>query len=354
MSPLGSPPATPLSVGLVGASGFTGAELLRLLAVHPGFSLEVATGDTQVGRRVADLHPGLGGAYPDLVFAPVDLDQLAAVDVVFACLPHGASQEILSQLVDAGPHLIDLGADFRLNDPGLYDEWYDAAHTRPDLLDRFAYGLPELFGEELAAKRHVAVPGCYPTAAALGLVPLLQAGQIEPTGIIVDAASGLSGAGRAPKENTTFCAADENFSAYGLLNHRHTPEIEQSIGLAAGKAASVLFTPHLAPMSRGILSTSYATPVGSPTTDEALDILAKTYADHPFVVVRDDPPGTKDTLGSNAAHVTARVDPRTGHAVVICAIDNLGKGASGQALQCANLLVGFPETAGLATVGVTP
>ena len=354
MSPLGSPPATRLSVGLVGASGFTGAELLRLLAVHPGFSLEVATGDTQVGRRVADLHPALGGAYPDLVFAPVDLDQLADVEVVFACLPHGASQEILSHLVDRGPHLIDLGADFRLNDPSLYDDWYGAAHTCPDLLDRFAYGLPELFGGELATKRHVAVPGCYPTAAVLGLVPLVQAGQIEPTGIIVDAASGLSGAGRAPKENTTFCAADENFSAYGLLNHRHTPEIEQSIGLVAGGAASVLFTPHLAPMSRGILSTSYATPVGSPTTDEVLDTLAKSYADHPFVVVRDDPPGTKDTLGSNAAHVTARVDPRTGHAVVICAIDNLGKGASGQALQCANLLVGFPETAGLATVGVTP
>ncbi len=314
----------------------------------------MATGDTQVGRRVADLHPALGGAYPDLAFAAVDIDQLADLDVVFACLPHGASQEILAQLVDRGPHLIDLGADFRLDEPGLYDDWYGEAHTRPDLLDRFGYGLPELFAEELAARHHVAVPGCYPTAAVLGLVPLVRAGQIEPTGIIVDAASGLSGAGRAPRENTTFCAADENYSAYGLLTHRHTPEIEQSIGRAAGRAASVLFTPHLAPMSRGILATSYATPIGSPTTDEVLDTLAKTYADHPFIVVRDDPPGTKDTLGSNAAHVTARVDPRTGHAVVICAIDNLGKGASGQALQCANLLMNYPETAGLATVGVTP
>ena len=354
MSPLGSPPVTPATVGLIGASGFTGAELLRLLAVHPGFSLEVATGDTQVDRRVADLHPALGGAYPDLVFAPVDLDQLASLDVVFACLPHGASQQILAQLVDRGPHLIDLGADFRLGEPGLYDDWYGETHTRPDLLDRFAYGLPELFADELTTRRHVAVPGCYPTAAALGLVPLVRTGKIAPTGIIVDAASGLSGAGRAPKENTTFCAADENYSAYGLLTHRHTPEIEQSIGRAAGAAASVLFTPHLAPMSRGILSTAYAAPIGTPTTDEVLDTLAKTYADHPFVVVRDDPPGTKDTLGSNAAHLTARVDPRTGHGVVICAIDNLGKGASGQALQCANLLMGYPETAGLATVGVTP
>ena len=354
MSPLESSPLAPLTVGLLGASGFTGAELLRLLAVHPGFSLEVATGDTQVGRRVAELHPGLSGAYPDLIFAPVDIDRLAGLDVVFACLPHGASQEILAQLVDRGPHLIDLGADFRLNDPGLYDEWYGATHTRPDLLDRFAYGLPELFADELSDRQHVAVPGCYPTAATLGLMPLVAAGQIEPTGIIVDAASGLSGAGRSPKENTTFCAADENFSAYGLLTHRHTPEIEQSVGLAAGGTASVLFTPHLAPMSRGILSTSYATPVDSVTTDELLDSLAKTYSDRPFVVVRDDPPGTKDTLGSNAAHVTARVDPRTGHAIVICAIDNLGKGASGQALQCANLLAGFPETVGLSTVGVTP
>ncbi len=353
-TPTDRSPAAPARVGILGASGFTGAELLRLLAGHPYLSLEVATGESQVGRPVAAVHPGLAGAYPDLTFASVDIEDLATMDVLFACLPHGASQEILARMIDRGPRLIDLGADFRLDRPELYDEWYGQPHHHPELIDRFAYGLPELFGAELTARPHVAVPGCYPTAAAIGLAPLAGAGQIRPTGIVVDAASGLSGAGRAPKENTTFCAADENFSAYGLLTHRHTPEMEQSIARAAGAPASVLFTPHLAPMSRGILATSYAAPVGSPTTDDLLATLREAYDGAPFVVVRDDPPGTKDTLGSNAAHVTARVDERTGYCLVICAIDNLGKGASGQALQCANLALGLPETAGLATVGVTP
>jgi N-acetyl-gamma-glutamyl-phosphate reductase len=244
--------------------------------------------------------------------------------------------------------IVDLAADFRLGDASLYPQWYGEAHTAPELLPDFAYGLPELFREQIVAADHVAAPGCYPTAAVLALAPLVQSGSIAVDGIIVDAASGVSGAGRPAKPTTTFCTVDEDFTAYGLLDHRHTPEIEQALG------ASVLFTPHLAPMNRGILATCYARPTGPTSTDALLACLREAYADEPFVVVTDGSPSTKATLGSNCAHVTARFDERTGWAIGIAAIDNLTKGASGAAVQCANLLLGLPETTGLPLVGVYP
>lgn len=336
------------SVGIVGASGFTGAELLRLIAQHPEFELSVATGDTQAGTNVADLYPSLRGAYPDLTFSPYEASQLGGLDLVFAGLPHRTAQKIVSELIDTVDHVLDLSADFRLDDPAVYEQWYDTPHEHPDLLGRFSYGLPELFRDDIKAKAHVAVPGCYPTTASLALVPLLAAGLIENTGIIVDAASGVSGAGRAPKANTTFCAVDEDFAAYGLLNHRHTPEIEQVTG------AQVLFTPHLAPMNRGILATCYARPTAPTSTEALLDAMHEAYADEPFVVVSEASPSTKATLGSNAAHVTARYDERTNTVLAISALDNLVKGASGQAIQCANILVGLPEDTGLTIAGVYP
>jgi N-acetyl-gamma-glutamyl-phosphate reductase len=335
-------------IGIIGASGFTGAELLRLCAAHPDLEIGFATGDTQAGTPVADLYPGLAAAAVPERYVAWEPALLDGVDLVFCGLPHGASQALMGTLVDGVDHVVDLGADFRLSDPALYPQWYGAEHTCPDLLERFAYGLPELFREEVTAARHVAVPGCYPTAAALALAPMVRAGLVEAKGIIVDAASGVSGAGRLPRENTTFCAVDENFAAYGLLSHRHTPEIEQVLG------ASVLFTPHLAPMNRGILATCYARPSSRLDTDGALAYLADWYGREPFVVVSDRPPSTKATLGANTAHLTARVDERTGHLIVLAAIDNLVKGASGQAVQCANLLLGLPETTGLPTTGVTP
>ena len=339
-----------LSVGIVGASGFTGAELLRLLAQHPTMRVEVVTGDTQAGNAVADLYPSLAAVYGDLSYVRYEDAELEKLDIVFAGLPHRASQEIVADLVDHVDHVIDLSADFRLKDPTVYEKWYDTPHVVPELVERFAYGLPELFGEELVAKKHVAVPGCYPTTATLALAPLLRTGLISDTGIIVDAASGVSGAGRAPKPNTTFCAVDEDFSAYGLLNHRHTPEIEQNLG------ATVLFTPHLAPMNRGILATCYSRPTdpASISTAELMDALDATYGDEPFVIVSDRSPSTKATLGSNAAHVTARYDERTQTVVTICALDNLVKGASGQAIQCANIVAGLDQTLGLPLVGMTP
>ena len=335
-------------VGIIGASGYTGAELLRLIATHPDLEIVLATGDTQAGTAVGDLYPSLRAAHPDLVLTPYDAAACAGLDLVLLGLPHGASQAIVPELVGKVGHLVDLAADFRLTDPGLYPTWYGEAHTAPELLGDFAYGLPELFRDEILAATHVAVPGCYPTAAGLALAPLVRAGAVVPEGIVVDAASGVSGAGRPPKPTTTFCTVDEDFTAYGLLDHRHTPEIEQITG------ATVLFTPHLAPMNRGILATCYARPTGPTSTDALLAVLAEAYAGEPFVVVDESSPSTKATLGSNVAHLTARFDERTGWVVAIAAIDNLTKGASGQAVQCANLLLGLPETTALPTVGVYP
>ena len=335
-------------VGVIGASGFTGAELLRLCALHPELEVRVATGDTQAGSAVADLYPSLAAAYGDLTFSTYDAGALDGLDLVFLGLPHGASQAIVPELVGKIGHLVDLGADFRLQDPSLYPRWYGEAHTAPELLPDFAYGLPELFRDEIRASDHVATPGCYPTAALLALSPLVRAGMVATDGIIVDAASGVSGAGRPPKPTTTFCAVDEDFTAYGLLDHRHTPEMEQLLG------ASVLFTPHLAPMNRGILATCYVRPTASTSTSALLGCLRDAYAGEPFVVVTDGSPSTKATLGSNCAHLTARFDERTGWGLAIAAIDNLTKGASGAAVQCANLLLDLPETSGLPVVGVYP
>lgn len=336
------------TVGIIGASGFTGAELLRILSSHSEFKVRVATADTMAGTAVADLYPSLAAAYPDMSFAPYTPEALDGLDLVFAGLPHRASQQIVSELIDHVGHVLDLSADFRLTDPAVYEQWYDTPHDVPHLLEHFAYGLPELFRADLEALDHAAIPGCYPTAASLALAPLARAGMIQPDGLIVDAASGVSGAGRAPKANTTFNAVDEDFAAYGLLSHRHSPEIEQVIG------HKVLFTPHLAPMNRGILATCYARPTGETSTEALLSALGDFYADEPFVVVSERSPSTKATLGTNAAHLTARFDERTETIMVIAAIDNLGKGASGQAVQCANIQMGLPEQTGLATAGVYP
>jgi N-acetyl-gamma-glutamyl-phosphate reductase len=306
------------------------------------------TGDTQAGSQVSDLYPSLAAAYGGLEYEPYEPAAMEGLDLVFLGLPHGASQAIVPGLLDSVAHVVDLAADFRLQDPSLYDTWYGEPHARPDLLSRFAYGLPELFRKDITGASAVAVPGCYPTAASLALVPLLRAGLIEDSGVIVDAASGVSGAGRPPKANTTFCAVDEDYSAYSLLNHRHTPEIEQVTG------ASVLFTPHLAPMNRGILATCYARPAGATSTQQLLGTLEESYADEPFIVVSERSPSTKATAGSNSAHLTARFDERTGHVLALCAIDNLVKGASGQAVQCANLACGLPEATGLTSAGLYP
>jgi N-acetyl-gamma-glutamyl-phosphate reductase len=337
-----------MQVGIVGASGYTGTELLRLAASHPELDVVLATGDTHAGTRVADLYPSLLAAYGKLALEPYVAEAVDGLDLVFCGLPHGASQAVVPEIRDRVKWVVDLSADFRLHDPTLYPQWYGAEHTAPELLPEFVYGLPELFRDDIVGATGVAVPGCYPTAAALALAPLVRAGAVEADGIVVDAASGVSGAGRALKPATQFCTVDEDFAAYGLLDHRHTPEIEQAL------QATVLFTPHLAPMARGILATCYARPTSALTTDEVLSLLHEAYEGEPFVQVIEGAPSTKAVLGSNTAMVTARSDRRTGWVVALCALDNLVKGASGQAIQCANLVAGLPETTGLPTVGMFP
>ena len=341
-------------VAVIGASGFTGAELLRICASHPDLEVAVATGESMAGRAVADLYPSLAAAYGGAEFVPYEPGIASGCDLAFCGLPHGASQAVVPELRGDVKHVVDLAADFRLNDPGLYPAWYGAEHTAPELLDEFVFGLPELFRSHIRGAELVAAPGCYVTTASLALAPLVAAGAVESTGIIVDAASGVSGAGRPPKPNTTFCAVDEDFTAYGLLNHRHTPEIEMALSLHVGTGVQVLFTPHLAPMNRGILATCYARPVADTSTEDVLGVLGDAYCDEPFVVVSERSPSTKATLGSNSVHITARADTRTGWVVAVAALDNLVKGASGQAVQCANLALGIDETAGLAPAGLYP
>ena len=340
-----------MKAGIVGASGYTGAELLRLLTAHPDMEVAVVTAHSHVGEEVARHTPSLAGAYPGLVYEADDPALLDGLDLVFCALPHGESQRIIPELIGRVGPIVDLAADFRLKDPALYGTWYGHDHVAHELLATAVFGLPELFRSGLLGANLIAATGCYPTSAALALAPLLRAGLIEDRGIIVDAASGVSGAGRAPKDNLHFAGVDEDFTAYGLLDHRHTPEMEQAIG------AEVLFTPHLAPMVRGILATCYARPsaaAGTLRSDDVMAALHAAYDDEPFVVVTDQPPSTKATSGSNCAHVTARVDPRTGWVITLCALDNLVKGASGQAIQCANAALGLPETAGLPLAGMYP
>jgi N-acetyl-gamma-glutamyl-phosphate reductase len=335
-------------VGVLGASGYAGAELLRLCAGHPWLVPVLATGDNQAGTAAADLYPSLAAAYPELRFAETDPDLADGLDAVFLALPHGASQDLVPALRKRVGLIVDLAADFRLSDPSLYPRWYGDEHRHPELLSEAVFGLPELFREEIVGATLVAAPGCHVTTAALALAPLARAGAIEQVGVVVDTITGVSGAGRALKPSSQFCSADEDVTAYGLLDHRHTPEIEQATG------CQVLFTPHLAPLNRGLLATCYARPAQESGPPDPLGVLADFYAGEAFVVVSERSPSTKATLGANTVHLTARFDDRTGWVIVLSALDNLVKGAAGQAVQCANVALDLPETAGLPVAGVYP
>lgn len=334
-----------IRTAILGASGYVGGELLRLIAVHPELEPVKLFGDSKAGQAVGQVHPHLAAAYPNSAIEKFEQDALDAVDLVFAALPHGHSQRLAAEILDKGIPFVDLGADFRLNDAETYERWYGHAHEAPALLGEFVYGIPELNRSAIRSARAVAAAGCYATAAILALKPLVDARIVKPDSLIVDAASGVSGAGREAKEATGFSAVDGSFSAYGLLNHRHTAEMEMAIG------GTVLFTPHLVPMTRGILATCYAEAIGP---SDPLKVLAEAYADEPLVHVTDQPPATKWVSGSNGAQLSARYDDRTGRVLALSAIDNLGKGAAGQMIQCANLMLGLDETAGLTTIGVYP
>ena len=333
-----------IRTAILGASGYVGGELLRLIAAHPELAPAKLYGDSKAGQALGSVHPHLAATYPDAAFEKFD-GSLDGIDLIFAALPHGHSQQLGASILDSGIPFVDLGADFRLDDAATYERWYGHAHEAPELLGRFVYGIPELNRVAIKNAKAVAAAGCYATAAILALKPLVDAGLVKPGSLIVDAASGVSGAGREAKEATSFSTVDGSFSAYGLLNHRHTAEMEMALG------GSVLFTPHLVPMTRGILATSCGEATGP---CDPLNMLRNAYAAEPFVRVTDQPPATKWVSGSNGVQLTARYDKRTGRVLALSAIDNLGKGAAGQMIQCANLMLGLDETAGLTTIGVYP
>lgn len=343
---------TPL-VGVLGASGYAGGELLRYLGVHASFEVAWATADRNAGRTVGDVFAHLIGL-EELTLAPTDLDHMPELDLAFLALPHGSSAAIGAELSARGVKVVDIAADWRLHDPGAYETWYGWTHPAPGALGDWVYGLPELHRERIVSASCVANPGCYPTAAVLALAPLLASGVIEPQGIVIDAASGVSGAGRKVDAEYLFSELDASYRAYGVGRHRHTPEIEQELGAAAGVDVVVTFTPHLAPMTRGLLVTCYARLAGDASA--VWESLSTAYKGEPFVHVLPSgtQPATKQVSGSNHALIGVNVDERTGTAVVTCAIDNLGKGAAGQAIQNANLMCGLDETTGLLGAGVYP
>jgi N-acetyl-gamma-glutamyl-phosphate reductase len=350
-----------LRVGIIGASGYTGGELARILACHPNAEITVATASGErAGQKLSDLFPSLRGVC-DVVCEEYSLDLIQAqCDFVFIALGHGKALEFAPPLLKAGLKVCDLGADFRLRDPAQYKQWYKLDHTATEVLAQAVYGLPELHREKIKGAQLVANPGCYVTSAVLALTPFVTTDTIKPHSIIIDSASGVSGAGRSSFSlDYHFTELHDNFKAYGVGGHRHTPEIEQGLTDAAvdpndsDRQARVCFTPHLLPITRGILSTCYAAPWGelatNHTREKAHEILSAHYAKEPFVRVlpAGQFPQVKNIAGSNFCDIGVTVDQRTERVIVISALDNLVKGASGQAVQNMNLMCGFDETAGL-------
>jgi N-acetyl-gamma-glutamyl-phosphate reductase len=345
--------AKKLAIGIVGGTGYTGVELLRILARHPDAELRVITSRKEAGMAVAQMFPSLRRVV-DLAFSDPGEAPLASCDFVFFATPHGVAMSQARELVGAGARIVDLAADFRLKDTATFERWYKMAHACPDLLAESFYGLPEMNREAIRKARIVGNPGCYPTTVQLGFLPLVEAGVVDATKLIADCKSGVSGAGRKAETQLLFAEAADNFAAYGLGGHRHHPEIVQGLTAAAGKGdVSVLFTPHLAPMIRGILSTLYA-PLKRAADVQA--IFEKRYAGEPFVDVMPagSAPQTRSVRASNMLRIAVDAPAGTGLARVVVVMDNLVKGAAGQAVQNMNLMAGLPESAGLDAVAVLP
>lgn len=345
-----------VSVAVVGASGYTGGELLRWLVHHPHVKVEYVASRSSQGKPVAHLQPHLRGVL-DQVLEPVDVEAIASrCQVAFLAVPRGAAMELARPLVEAGLKVIDLGADFRFQDPAVYREWYGIEHTDPALAAESVYGLPELFRTSIRHARMIGNPGCYPTATLLALAPLARAGWMELERVVVAAMSGVSGAGREARDMYHLPHATENVQVYGVAGHRHTPEMEQGLAALANRPARVSFTPHLIPMSRGILATCVVEPAGDFDPERLQSLYEEFYRSEPFVQVLGpgELPQTKAVYGSNRCDVAVRWDKRAERIIAMSAIDNLGKGAATQAIQNMNLVMGWEETAGLLWPAVYP
>ena len=344
-------------IGILGASGYTGADAVRLLARHPNAEISALTANTHAGKAMSDVFPH---------FFMLDLPKLVewekvdwtSLDAVFCGLPHGTTQEIIAAVLKANPAIkvLDMSADFRLRDKDTYAQWYGHEHRALDLQGEAVYGLTEFYREKITSARLVACPGCYPTAVLLALVPLAKAKLIDANDIVIDAKSGVTGAGRGLKQNTLFSEAGEGLSPYSVGTHRHAPEIEQEIGVAAGAAVTVNFTPHLIPMARGELCTSYVRLAGGTTPDDLRSALEQAYANEPFVHVAKKGvlPQTQNVRGSNYVQIGVIADRIKGRAILISTLDNLVKGSAGQAIQNMNLMFGLPETTGLEQIALFP
>ena len=332
-----------IRVGIVGATGYTALEAARLLLQHPEASLTVATSRAEAGKRLSEVHPSLAGRC-EVVIESLDPDRLSdQCDVVMCCLPHGASAETVGQLVKRNLRVIDFSADFRLSSQALYEQWYDVKHPHPELMGSAVYGMPEFFADSIRTADIVANPGCYPTSAILPLAPLVRDSLIESADIIVDSKTGVSGGGRSAKVAMLYCETNESIAAYGVGNHRHQPEIGDLVQRITGQTTQVIFTPHLTPMDRGILSTIYVKPTGS--ARDVMQCWLDTFSSSPFVIPVDHLPATKHVSGTNFVQLAVRESGD--RLVLICAIDNLAKGASGAAVQNLNVMFGFDQRLGL-------
>ena len=341
-----------IKTAILGATGYTGIELARLLDAHPEVELVFLSSESYAGHSLSDVHPQFNGGL-ELKLNKMQIEKIPRdTDLVFCALPHGKSAGTVPGLLAGGFRVIDLSADFRLKDSGLYKKWYNLDHPDTSLLEEAVYGLPELDNKMIAGAQLVANPGCYPTAAILALAPLLIEQLICPESLIIDAKSGVSGAGREPKQAFHFPDCTENFKAYRVASHQHTPEIEQELALLAGRELKVTFTPHLVPMIRGILCTIYLEPKKSKTESELRSLFSSFYSECPFVRILGAPvlPETRFVRGSNHCDIALKIDQRTNKLIVISAIDNLIKGASGQAVQNMNIMLGLPESTGLGQI----
>ena len=344
-----------LKVAVVGASGYTGVELIRLLVGHTEIEITCVTSRQHEGVPISQAFPSLTG-FCELICEPLEVAVIAEkAELIFTALPHKSAMEVIPGFLAAGCKVVDLSADYRLKDRTVYEQWYQE-HSSPELLEEAVYGLPELFRPQITGARLVANPGCYPTSVALGLAPLLQNDLIDPATLVIDSKSGTSGAGRGAKQGSLYCEVNEGFKAYGVASHRHTPEIEQTLTTLAGNPVQVNFTPHLLPINRGILSTMYATLRGEQSTAELLALYRSCYAAESFVRVMPggELPNVAFVRGTNFCDVGLVSDERTGRVIVVSAIDNLVKGAAGQAIQNMNLICGFKEQLGLGIVPLFP
>ncbi|MEX1028709.1 MAG: N-acetyl-gamma-glutamyl-phosphate reductase [Paenibacillaceae bacterium] len=347
---------TKLSVAIIGSTGYGGVELIRLLLQHPNVNITSVISSSQAGIPIADGFPHLTEIIVDTLDG-IDIELIRSkADVVFAATPHGVSSQLVPQLLDAGLKVIDLSGDFRLKSGTTYEQWYKHQPAKAELVEQAVYGLSEVYGDDVKGSSFVSNPGCYSTAALLGLIPIVGAEWIDPKSIIIDAKSGVSGAGRGLSMSVHYSEVNENLKAYKVNNHQHTPEIEQTLSQISGKDIRVTFTPHLVPMTRGIMCTIYGTLIESINADNLIDLYRRYYDGRPFVRVRDEGklPATKEVWGSNYCDIGFAVDERTGRVTIISVIDNLVKGAAGQAIQNLNLMMGWDESEGLRMAPVYP